>query len=170
MDLYVANVGDAQAVLVKSDGTLRPLTFNHDPAEPGERNRIREAGGFVSRNGKLNDVLPVSRAFGYFPLIPSVVAAPHTAHFTLTEQDELIIMASREVWDYVTFDLVVDVARAERRDLMIASQKIRDLAIAFGASNKLMVMIVGVSELKKRERYWKLRNASLSVGPSSFPE
>ncbi|KAF3395032.1 hypothetical protein DPV78_008581 [Talaromyces pinophilus] len=170
MDLYVANVGDAQAVLVKSDGTLRPLTFNHDPAEPGERNRIREAGGFVSRNGKLNDVLPVSRAFGYFPLIPSVVAAPHTAHFTLTEQDELIIMASREVWDYVTFDLVVDVARAERRDLMIASQKIRDLAIAFGASNKLMVMIVGVSELKKRERYRKLRNASLSVGPSTFPE
>lgn len=170
MDLYVANVGDAQAVLVKSDGTLRPLTFNHDPAEPGERNRIREAGGFVSRNGKLNDVLHVSRAFGYFPLIPSVVAAPHTAHFTLTEQDELIIMASREVWDYVTFDLVVDVARAERRDLMIASQKIRDLAIAFGASNKLMVMIVGVSELKKRERYRKLRNASLSVGPSSFPE
>ncbi|EED21998.1 adenylate cyclase AcyA [Talaromyces stipitatus ATCC 10500] len=170
MDLYVANVGDAQAVLVKSDGTIRPLTFNHDPAETGERNRIREAGGFVSRNGKLNDVLPVSRAFGYFPLIPSVVAAPHTAHFTLTEQDEMIIMASREVWDYITFDLVVDVARAERRDLMIASQKIRDLAIAFGASNKLMVMIVGVSELKKRERYRKLRNASLSVGPSSFPE
>jgi adenylate cyclase len=170
MDLYVANVGDAQAVLIKSDGSHTPLTFNHDPAEACERARIREAGGFVSRNGKLNDVLPVSRAFGYFPLMPSVIAAPHTAHFTLTEQDELIIMASREVWDYVTFDVVVDVARAERRDLMLASQKIRDLAIAFGASNKLMVMIVGVSELKKRERYWKLRNASLSVGPSSFPE
>jgi adenylate cyclase len=172
MDLYVANVGDAQAVLVKSDGSLKPLTFSHDPAESHERARIRAAGGFVSRNGKLNDVLPVSRAFGYFQLMPSVIAAPHTAHFTLTEQDEMIILASREIWDFVTPDLVVDVARAERRerkDLMIASQKIRDLAIAFGASNKLMVMILDVSELKKRERY-KFRGPSLSMGPSSFPE
>ncbi|KAL1966282.1 hypothetical protein VTN77DRAFT_4635 [Rasamsonia byssochlamydoides] len=169
MDLYVANVGDAQALLVKSDGSRKQLTCTHDPAESHERARIRAAGGFVSRNGKLNDILPVSRAFGYFQLMPAVIAAPHTAHFTLTEQDEMIIMASREVWDYVTPDLVVDVARAERRDLMIAAQKIRDLAIAFGASNKLMVMILGVSDLKKRERF-KFRGPSLSMGPSSFPE
>ncbi|KAH8689542.1 adenylate cyclase AcyA [Talaromyces proteolyticus] len=167
MDLYVANVGDAQAVLVKADGSLRMLTFNHDPAHPEERARIRDAGGFVSRNGKLNDVLPVSRAFGYFPLMPSVIAAPHTSHFTLTEQDELIIVASKEVWEYVTFDLAVDVARAERRDLMIAGQKIRDLAIAFGASNKLMVMILGISELKKRE---KRNHPSMSLNQSVFAE
>jgi adenylate cyclase len=169
MDLYVANVGDAQAVLVKSDLSRRLLTVTHDPAESLERARIRAAGGFVSRHGKLNDVLTVSRAFGYFQLMPSVMAAPHTAHFKLTEQDDMIIMASREVWDYVTPDLVVDVARGERGDLMIAAQKIRDLAIAFGASNKLMVMILGVSDLKKRERLYKYR-PSLSMGPSSFPE
>jgi adenylate cyclase len=157
MDLYVANVGDAQAVLVKADGTLRTLTFNHDPAQQDERARIREAGGFVSRNGKLNDVLPVSRAFGYFPLMPSVIAAPHTSHLTLTEQDEMIIVASKEVWEYVTFDLAVDVARSESRDLMVAGQKIRDLAIAFGASNKLMVMILGISGLKTRGERSKYR-------------
>lgn len=169
MDLYVANVGDAQAVLVKSDGSRKHLTCVHDPAESHERARVREAGGFVSRSGKLNDVLPVSRAFGYFQLMPAVIAAPHTAHFTLTEQDEMIIIASREVWDYVTPDVVVDVARSERGDLMIAAQKIRDLSIAFGATNKLMVMILGVSGLKKRERF-KFRGPSLSMGPSSFPE
>lgn len=169
MDLYAANVGDAQAILVKSDGTLRYLTQNHDPAESNERARIRTAGGFVSRNGKLNDVLPVSRSFGHFPLIPSVIAAPHTMHVSLTEQDEMIVLASRELWDYVTPDLVVDVTRAERGDLMIAAQKIRDLAISFGANNKLMVMILGVSDLKKRERY-KVKHSSLSMGPSAFPE
>ncbi|KAN0077575.1 hypothetical protein V8E54_005879 [Elaphomyces granulatus] len=169
MDLYVGNVGDAQAVLVKSDASLKYLTRHHDPAESHERARIRAAGGYVSRNGKLNDVLPVSRAFGYFPRMPSVIAAPHTAHFTLTEQDEMIIMASREVWEYVTPDLVVDVARREQRDSMVAAQKIRDLAIAFGASNKLMVMVLGVSDLKKRERL-KFRGPSMSMGPASFPE
>lgn len=169
MDLYVANVGNAQAFLVKSDGSSKRLTQNHDPAETHERARIRNAGGFVSRNGKLNDVLPVSRAFGYFQLMPAVIAAPYTTHVTLTEQDEMIIIASKEVWDFVTPDLAVDVARAERRDVMFAAQRIRDLAIAFGASNKLMVMILGVSELKKRERF-KFRGPSLSMGPSPFTE
>ncbi|KAL6230803.1 hypothetical protein BDW75DRAFT_221748 [Aspergillus navahoensis] len=151
-DLYAANIGDAQAILVKSDGTMRYLTQNHDPAEPGERARIRAAGGFVSRNGRLNDYLPVSRSFGYFNLMPAVIAAPHTMHVSLTEQDEMIILASKELWDYVTPDLVVDVTRAERRDLMVAAQKIRDLALSFGANNKLMVMILGVGDLRKRER------------------
>ncbi|CRG90756.1 adenylate cyclase [Talaromyces islandicus] len=168
MDLYVANVGDAQAVLVKTDGSLQSLTFNHDPAQPDERARIREAGGFVSRNGKLNDMLPVSRAFGYFPLMPSVIAAPHTEHITLSEQDEMIIVASKEVWEYVTFDLAVDVARSESRDLMIASQKIRDLAIAFGASNKLMVMILGISKLKDRGGKSMVR--PMAMYPPVFPE
>lgn len=168
MDLYVANVGDAQAVLVKTDGSFQSLTFNHDPAQSDERARIREAGGFVSRNGKLNDVLPVSRAFGYFPLMPSVIAAPHTEHFTLSQQDEMIIVASKEVWEYVTFDLAVDVARSEQRDLMVAGQKIRDLAIAFGASNKLMVMILGISGLKDRE---KIRvRPNVAMYPPAFPE
>lgn len=169
MDLYVGNVGDAQAFLVKADGSSRRLTQNHDPAEAHERARIRSAGGFVSRSGKLNDVLPVSRAFGYFQLMPAVIAAPHTTHVNLTEQDEMIIIASKEVWDFVTPDLVVDVARAERRDVMIASQKIRDLAIAFGSSNKLMVMILGVSELKKRDDRNRFRGQSISMGPT-FPE
>ncbi|KAE8356504.1 hypothetical protein BDV28DRAFT_127114 [Aspergillus coremiiformis] len=164
MDLYVANVGDAQAILVKSDGSLRHLTRTHDPAEPQERARIRAAGGYVSRHGKLNDVLSVSRSFGHFHLMPAVIAAPHTMHINLTEQDEMIILASRELWDYVTPDLVVDVTRAERRDLMIAAQKIRDLAISFGANSKLMVMILGVGDLKKRDRQSKLRGTSISFG------
>ena len=163
MDLYVANVGDAEAFLVKADGSSTRLTQKHDPAETHERARIRNAGGFVSRNGKLNDVLPVSRAFGYFQLMPAVIAAPYTTQVTLTEQDEMIIIASKEVWDYVTPDVVVDAARAEG-DSMLAAQKIRDLAIAFGATNKLMVMIMGVSELRKRERL-RLRPHSVSMGP-----
>ncbi|EAU33560.1 hypothetical protein ATEG_05799 [Aspergillus terreus NIH2624] len=163
MDLYVANVGDAQAILVKSDGSFRHLTRNHDPAESHERARIRAAGGFVSRHGKLNDILSVSRSFGHFLLMPAVIAAPHTMHVNLTEQDEMIILASRELWDYVTPDLVVDVTRAERRDLMVAAQKIRDLAISFGATNKLMVMILGVGDLKKREK--RIRNQSVYLGP-----
>ncbi|MCJ1413801.1 cysteinyl-tRNA synthetase [Xylographa parallela] len=165
MDLYVANVGDAQAMLMQSDGGFKILTRKHHPAEPKERERIREAGGYVSRHGKLNDVLEVSRAFGYIQLMPAVMAAPYVLHTILKEQDEMILVASRELWDYVTPDVVVDVARSERGDLMRAAQKLRDLAMAFGATGKIMVMMIGVSDLKKRERN-RYRGQSLSMGPS----
>lgn len=169
MELYVANVGDAQAMLMQSDGGFKILTRKHHPAEPRERERIREAGGYVSRHGKLNDVLEVSRAFGYIQLMPAVMAAPHILQITLKEQDEMILVASRELWDYVTPDVVVDVARSERGDLMRASQKLRDLAMAFGATGKIMVMMIGVSDLKKRERN-RYRGQSLSMGPSQMQD
>ena len=169
MELYVANVGDAQAMLMQSDGGFKVLTQKHAPAEPRERERIREAGGYVSRHGKLNDVLEVSRAFGYIQLMPAVMAAPHITQITLREQDEMVLIATRELWDYVTPDVVVDVARSERGDLMRAAQKLRDLAMAFGASGKIMVMMIGVSDLKRRERN-RYRGQSLSMGPSQLQD
>ncbi|KAK3942172.1 adenylate cyclase [Diplogelasinospora grovesii] len=150
MELFVANVGDAQAMLIQSDGTHRMLTKKHDPADPHERHRIREAGGWVSRNGKLNDVLWVSRAFGYEALMPVVSAAPHTCHISLKEGDETVLIATKELWEYVSPGLVVDIARTERGDLMRAAQKLRDLAMAYGSSSKIMVMVISVADLKRR--------------------
>jgi adenylate cyclase len=165
MELYISNVGDAQALLIRSEGGHKILTKKHDPAEPSERSRIREAGGFVSRQGKLNDALEVSRAFGYVQLSPSVIASPHLMNLTLGDTDEMILIASRELWEYLTPDFAVDVARSERNDLMRAAQKLRDLAIAFGATNKIMVMLIGVSDLKSKQRA-RFRTQSMSLGPS----
>jgi adenylate cyclase len=167
-ELYVANVGDAQAMLIHSEGGHRILTRKHDPAEPNERQRIRDAGGWVSRQGKLNDILEVSRAFGYVQLMPAVQAAPHITQVTVKEQDEMILIASRELWEYLAPELIVDVARYERGDLMRAAQRLRDLAIAFGASGKLMVMMIGVSDLKKRAQIRPHRVQSLSFNPSAL--
>ncbi|KAF2711417.1 PP2C-domain-containing protein [Pleomassaria siparia CBS 279.74] len=169
MELFVSNVGDAQALLIRSEGGHRILTRKHDPAEPSERTRIREAGGFVSRQGKLNDILEVSRAFGYVQMSPSVIASPHILHLTLGDTDEMILIASRELWEYLTPDFAVDVARSERNDLMRAAQKLRDLAIAFGATNKIMVMLLGVSDLKSKQRA-RFRTHSMSMGPSGSPD
>ncbi|GAB7351648.1 hypothetical protein MBLNU459_g2252t3 [Dothideomycetes sp. NU459] len=168
-ELYVSNVGDAQAVLIDSEGGHKAITRKHAPAEADERIRIREAGAYVSRQGKLNDVLEVSRAFGYVQNMPGVVAAPYVSHISLKESDEIVLIASREMWDYLTPDFAVDVARSERGDLMRAAQKLRDLAIAFGANGKIMVMMVGVSDLRKRERA-RFRTHSMSMGPSGTPD
>lgn len=169
-ELYVANVGDAEAMLIHSEGGHRMLTRKHDPAEPNERQRIRDAGGWVSRQGKLNDILEVSRAFGYVQIMPAVQAAPHITQVTVKEQDEMILIASRELWEYLSPELVVDIARYERGDLMGAAQRLRDLAIAFGATGKLMVMMIGVSDLKKRAQIRPHRVQSLSFNPAAINE
>ncbi|KAL0938749.1 adenylate cyclase (protein phosphatase 2C) [Colletotrichum truncatum] len=169
-ELYVANVGDAQAMLIQTDGSHKILTKKHDPAEPTERQRIREAGGWVSRNGRLNDLLEVSRAFGYVDLMPAVQAAPYVSNITIREQDDIILIATREFWEYLDPALVVDFARQERGDLMRASQKLRDLAIAYGATNKIMVMMMSVADLKRRvERSRLHRGQSMSLYPSGVP-
>lgn len=170
-ELYVANVGDVQAIVIQSDSTCKALTHKHDPAEPSERSRIRDAGGWVSRNGRLNDLLEVSRAFGYADLMPSVQAAPYVTHLTIKEQHEVIVLATRELWEYVTPSLVTDVVKAERADLMRAAQKLRDLAMAYGATGKIMVMMISVADLKKRNERSRLhRGQSMSLVPSGLPD
>ena len=170
-DLYVANVGNAQAMLIQSDGTHKILTKKHDPAEPTERQRIRDAGGWVSRSGKLNDVLDVSRSFGYVDLMPAVQAAPYVAHMQIRDQDEMIVIATKEVWEFLNAGLVADVVRSERGDLMRASQKLRDLAIAYGSTSKIMVMMISVADLKRRMERGRLhRGQSMILHPSGVPD
>ncbi|KAI0401032.1 protein phosphatase 2C [Xylaria palmicola] len=171
-ELYIANVGDAQAMLIQSDGSNKILTRKHDPAEPTERQRIRDAGGWVSRQGKLNDILEVSRAFGYVDLMPAVEAAPDVNHVSITPQDETIVIATKELWEYLKPALIVDVSRSERGDLMRASQKLRDLAMAYGSTSKIMVMMISVADLKRRqERSTRLhRGQSMSLYPSGVPD
>ncbi|KAK4136719.1 PP2C-domain-containing protein [Trichocladium antarcticum] len=168
-ELYVANVGDVQAMLIQTDTQYRMLTKKHDPADPHERSRIRDAGGWVSRNGRLNDLLDVSRAFGYVDLMPSVQAAPHIKHHTIGEQDEAILIATKEVWEYLTPELAVDVYRSVRGDLMRAAQKIRDLAMAYGATNKIMVMMLSVADLKRRRERSRMHRGQ-SMSWFNFPQ
>lgn len=172
IDLYVANVGDVQAMVIHTDGGHKILTRKHDPAEPSERSRIREAGGWVSRNGRVNDKLGVSRAFGYTDMMPIVQAAPYVSNMTIGEQDDIILMATSELWEYLSPGLVTDIARAERQDLMRAAQKLRDLAIAYGASGKIMVMMISVADLKRRVERSKTghRGPNMSLYPSGVPD
>ena len=50
-DLYVANCGDARAVMCR-DGNAVRLSVDHKPDDPLERKRIRELGGYVSYTGR----------------------------------------------------------------------------------------------------------------------
>ncbi|KAF7727155.1 cysteinyl-tRNA synthetase [Apophysomyces ossiformis] len=163
--LYVANIGDALAVISRNNGQAFEITQKHIPLNPSEISRIRAAGGFVSNSGLLNGELNVSRSFGHFHLIPVVNANPYVSTIDLTEDDEFVIMASRGLWDRMSYQTAVDIARTEKDDLMAAAQKLRDFAITYGADDKIMVMVIGVSDLfDKRDKRLRLRGVNLGPG------
>ncbi|CEP07634.1 hypothetical protein [Parasitella parasitica] len=164
--LYVANAGDALAVLSRNNGQAHEITQKHIPLNPSEISRIRAAGGYVSNAGLLNDELHVSRSFGYYHLIPVVNANPFISTINLAENDEFVIMASRGLWDRMSYQTAVDIARTEKDDLMVAAQKLRDFALTYGADDNVMVMIIGVNDLfdKRDKRFRNLRG--MNLGPS----
>ncbi|EIW63579.1 uncharacterized protein TRAVEDRAFT_161932 [Trametes versicolor FP-101664 SS1] len=143
--LYIANAGNALAVISRQ-GIARLVSRKHDPFDRLETARIRAAEGWVSPKGFVNDEIDVSRSFGFYYLLPVVNPRPDVYKYDLTTLDEFVIVGNRGLWDYVSYQTAVDIARKER-DPMIASQKLRDFAISYGAEGTTMIMVIRVSDL-----------------------
>ncbi|TFK74233.1 PP2C-domain-containing protein [Pluteus cervinus] len=144
--MYAANVGNVLAV-VSRQGTAHPVSRKHDPFDREETTRIRQAEGWVSPAGLVNEEVDVSRSFGFYHLVPVVNARPDIVTWDLSELDEFVIVANRGLWDYVPYQTAVDIARRDRADPMIAAQKLRDFAISYGADGSTMIMVIGVADL-----------------------
>lgn len=62
-DLYVANAGDSRCVVCRK-GTAIEMSLDHKPEDPLEWQRILNAGGKVTCDGRVNGGLNLSRAIG----------------------------------------------------------------------------------------------------------
>lgn len=147
--MYAANVGRAHVVVSRRGEGDRAeanlLTQNHDPFDPDEASRIRAAEGWVSPNRLVNDVVDVSRAFGHYSFMPAVNAAPCVSEYSLSDDDEFVIIANRGLWDYITYQTAVDIAHIHKDEPVIAAQKLRDFAMSYGASGSIMILVVPIS-------------------------
>jgi adenylate cyclase len=142
--MYVANVGNALAVISRG-GSAHPVSRKHEPYDPAETARICAAEGWVSPPGLVNDEVDISRSFGFYHLLPIIIAGPDIVTYDLTELDEFVIIANRGLWDYVSYQTAVDIAQGT--EPMIAAQKLRDFAIGYGAEGSTMIMVIGVADL-----------------------
>eukprot|EP01133_Synstelium_polycarpum_P001434 gene1434-1663_t len=78
--LVVANAGDSRGVLCRS-GKAIPLSFDHKPGNPKEKQRITNAGGKIEwdyneKTWRVAGILSVSRGIGDIPLKKWVVCDP----------------------------------------------------------------------------------------------
>ena len=117
--IVCANTGDSRAVLSRS-GSAVALSHDHKPFNPGEKERIENAGSHVQFN-RVNGDLAVSRALGDFvykrcdsvaPELQAVTAFPEIiGEQRHPGQDEFIVLACDGIWDVMSSQEVVDKVR-----------------------------------------------------------
>jgi len=101
--IYIANVGDCRAVLIRQNEALQ-LSMDHKAQL--EKSRILQSGGSVI-NGRLFGMLAVSRAFGdiqfKFGKVSNILTAdPFIAERELDANDLFVLMASDGFWDVIS--------------------------------------------------------------------
>uniref|UniRef100_A0A2K6TB68 Protein phosphatase 1G n=1 Tax=Saimiri boliviensis boliviensis TaxID=39432 RepID=A0A2K6TB68_SAIBB len=104
--LIVANAGDSRCV-VSEAGKALDMSYDHKPEDEVELARIKNAGGKVTMDGRVNGGLNLSRAIGdHFykrnknlpPEEQMISALPDIKVLTLTDDHEFMVIACDGIW------------------------------------------------------------------------
>ncbi|KDP36768.1 hypothetical protein JCGZ_08059 [Jatropha curcas] len=115
--LIIANAGDCRAVLGKR-GRAIEISKDHKPNCTSERLRIEKLGGVIY-DGYLNGQLSVARAIGDWHMkgpkgsACPLSAEPELQERNLTEDDEFLILGCDGLWDVMSSQCAVTIARKE---------------------------------------------------------
>lgn len=120
--IYCANAGDTRCC-VSNNGKLVKLSKDHKPDNELEKQRITEAGGFISE-GRVNANLNLSRALGDLeykknknlpPEKQLISGYPDVMERKLEEKDEFILIGCDGIWETQTSpDIITWVKNALR--------------------------------------------------------
>lgn len=119
-ELYVANAGDSRCVVCR-DGKAVDMSFDHKPEDTLEMNRVVNAGGKVTRDGRVNGGLNLSRAIGDHAYKQNkklsdreqmITALPDIKTLTINPaEDEFMVLACDGIWNFMSSQEVVDFVR-----------------------------------------------------------
>jgi len=155
--VYTACLGDSRAVLgtsldcaaaaaasattVSATATAKLMAQVYKPFDESEQSRIKELGGFITPNGRVNGVLAVSRALGDVEFQPFISAEPSIEKHTLHSNDKFIVLACDGVWDVYDdqgcVDLLTGIENPEK-----ASAVLRDSAFNSGSKDNISAIVV----------------------------
>ncbi|XP_027706297.1 protein phosphatase 1G isoform X1 [Vombatus ursinus] len=119
--LIVANAGDSRCV-VSEAGKALDMSYDHKPEDELELARIKNAGGKVTMDGRVNGGLNLSRAIGdHFykrnknlpPEEQMISALPDIKVLTLNEDHDFMVIACDGIWNVMSSQEVVDFIQAK---------------------------------------------------------
>ena len=122
---YVANAGDSRCVLSTKDKTVVSLTEDHKPDNPLEKQRIEEAGGFVS-DGRINGNLNLSRAIGDFEFKDQnnlevdkqlIIAKPDIVIKEFDKNEAFFLLGCDGIWELNNANQLCKLIRESQEDL-----------------------------------------------------
>ncbi|XP_075518745.1 putative protein phosphatase 2C 27 [Primulina tabacum] len=151
--LVVANAGDCRAVLGKR-GKAIEMSRDHKPNYTSERLRIEKLGGAIY-DGYLNGQLSVSRALGDWHMkgpkgsACPLSASPELQATVLTEDDEFLIMGCDGLWDVMSSQCAITMARKElmlHNDPERCSRELVREALKRNTCDNLTVIVICFSQ------------------------
>ncbi|KAF9686595.1 hypothetical protein SADUNF_Sadunf02G0005600 [Salix dunnii] len=151
--LIVANAGDCRAVLGRR-GRAIEMSKDHKPNCSSERLRIEKLGGVIY-DGYLNGQLSVARALGDWHMkgpkgsACPLSAEPELQETNLTEDDEFLIMGCDGLWDVMSSQCAVTIARKElmlHNDPERCSRALVREALRRNACDNLTVIVICFSQ------------------------
>ncbi|KAL5077174.1 hypothetical protein RYX36_016158 [Vicia faba] len=148
-NLIVSNAGDCRAVISRG-GVAEALTSDHKPSREDEKDRIESQGGYVDMcrgMWRIQGSLAVSRSIGDRHMKQWVIAEPETKVLRIEPHHDLLILASDGLWDKVSNQEAVDIARPfcagnNKQGPLQACKKLVELSASRGSIDDTSVMII----------------------------
>uniref|UniRef100_A0A6U2VV92 PPM-type phosphatase domain-containing protein n=1 Tax=Paramoeba aestuarina TaxID=180227 RepID=A0A6U2VV92_9EUKA len=137
--LYVANCGDARAVLCRGGKAIR-LTVDHKANDEEEAARIRNAGGFILMN-RVNGILAVTRSLGDQTMKEFVTGEPYLNQIQLTAEDSHLIVACDGVWDVLEDQDACNIVMKEK-DLKKKAERLVGHSLKGGSTDNISVIVI----------------------------
>jgi protein phosphatase 1G len=115
--LYVANAGDSRCVVCR-DGKAIDMSIDHKPEDDEERTRIEKAGGQVTKDGRVNNGLNLSRAIGDHAYKTNkdlsleeqmITSYPDVRYLEIdSNKDSFMVLACDGIWNFMSSQEVCD--------------------------------------------------------------
>eukprot|EP00927_Polykrikos_kofoidii_P067922 TRINITY_DN63343_c0_g1_i1.p1 TRINITY_DN63343_c0_g1~~TRINITY_DN63343_c0_g1_i1.p1 ORF type:complete len:388 (+),score=53.58 TRINITY_DN63343_c0_g1_i1:104-1267(+) len=161
--VHVANCGDSRCVLWDEHGKAHPLSKDHKPRTKEERARVEAAGGWVTREGRIEGNLNLSRALADFeykrsrrsgrPEDQMISGVPEVRTRVLRPSDRFLLLGCDGIWEtrrgsQATIDVVRRSMPAGRRGrISVALKRLLNETIAkdgstgYGMDNMTTVLV-----------------------------
>lgn len=116
--IYVANAGDSRAVVYTQDGEVVALSTDHKPDLETEKQRIHNAGGYVS-DGRVNDNLNLTRAIGDLeykknpalkPAEQIISAFPDVVEHRINKGEKYMLIGCDGIWETLSAKDIFSIA------------------------------------------------------------
>lgn len=143
--VWVANVGDARTVLVKSDGTATQASEDAKPSVPRFEEKINKLGGIVI-DRRVNGILGVARAVGDKNFKKVVSSNPKITCYPLDEfKDGYLVLACDGLWDTASTQNVGNVIKEmdeKKQSVQEMSQRLVWGAIENHSNDNVTAMVI----------------------------